>query len=235
VTDFDAARVAVTGAAGALGEAVAHYFSTRGARVAHIDINDEVLDRTFRERDHRHLYVACDLTDRAATAHAFQHIIGAFGGLDILANIAGGFRMGPPVHETPDADWDFLFDLNVRSIMHTAAAVVPSMIDAGHGKIINVGARAALAGAANMGPYTAAKSAVLRLTESMSEELRAYAINVNCVMPGIIDTPTNRRDMPDADHEKWAPPDEIAEVIGFLASDAARIVHGAAVPVPHLS
>ncbi len=235
MTDFDTARVAVTGAAGALGEAVAHYFSTRGARVAHIDISDEALARTFTEREHRHLYVACDLTDRAATARAFRQIIGAFAGLDILANIAGGFRMGPAVHETPDDDWNFLFDLNARSIMHTAAAVVPSMIEARHGKIVNVGARAALAGAAGMGPYTAAKSAAVRLTEAMSEELRSYSINVNCIMPGIIDTPANRRDMPDADHEKWAPPDEIAEVIGFLASDAARIVHGAAIPVPHLS
>ncbi len=235
MTDFDEVRVVVTGAAGALGEAVAHYFSIRGARVAHIDISDEVLDRTFTERAHQHLYIPADLTDSGPTERAMRTAIGAFGGIDVLANIAGGFRMGPPVHETPRGDWEYLFRLNAGTIVNTAAAVVPTMIEQNHGKIVNVGARAALAGAANMGAYTASKAAVVRLTEAMAEELRGHNINVNCVMPGIIDTPANRSAMPDADHETWAPPDEIAEVIGFLASDAARIVHGAAVPVPHLS
>ena len=235
MTATDQMRVAVTGAAGALGEAVAHYFDQAGARVAHIDISEEVLGRTYARRNHRHLYIACDLTDPEDTRHAFQNVLGPFGGIDVLANIAGGFRMGAPVHETSGEDWDFLFELNARTVMHTASAVVPTMKRQGHGKIINVGAKAGLSGLPNMGAYTASKAATIRLTEAMSEELRGYNINVNCVMPSLIDTPTNRADMPDADHEKWAPPDEIAKVVGFLASSDARIVHGAAIPVPHLS
>jgi NAD(P)-dependent dehydrogenase (short-subunit alcohol dehydrogenase family) len=105
------------------------------------------------------------------------------------------------------------------------------MIAAGRGKIVNIGAVAALAGKANMGAYSASKSAVIRLTESMSAELRDKGINVNCVLPSIIDTPQNRADMPKADPLRWVGPDALAEVILFLASDAARAIHGAAIPV----
>ena len=109
------------------------------------------------------------------------------------------------------------------------------MINSGGGKIINVAARAATAGVATMGPYTASKAAVMRLTESMALELRGENINVNCIMPGTIDTPRNRQDMPGADHLKWVPTGQLASVVGFLASDAAIAVHGAAIPVDGLS
>jgi len=143
--------------------------------------------------------------------------------------------MGEAVHETRDATWDFLLDLNARSIIHTARAVVPGMVARGEGRIVNVAAHAALRGTAGMGAYCASKSAVMRLTESMAAELRERGINVNCVMPTIIDTPENRRDMPDADPARWVAPADLAEVIRFLASPAARAVHGAALPVTGLS
>src|SRR5690606_8137359 len=111
--------------------------------------------------------------------------------------------MGKPVHETADEDWDFLFDLNVKSVRNMARAVVPHMLKAGGGKIVNVGAFAAQRGAANMGAYTASKSAVIRITEAMAAELRERNINVNCVMPTILDTPQNRAGMPKADPAKW--------------------------------
>ena len=130
---------------------------------------------------------------------------------------------------------NFLFDLNVRTVLHAARAVVPRMLAAGHGRIVNVGAFAAQKGAADMGAYVAAKSAVIRLTESMAAELRDKGINVNCVLPTIIDTPENRKAMPEADPARWVAPDDLASVIAFLASDAARAIHGAAVPVTGLS
>src|SRR5581483_10726307 len=111
---------------------------------------------------------------------------------DILCNVAGGFDMGPPVHQTPDELWERMLDINVRTVLNSVRAVVPGMIAARYGKIVNVGAAAALSGKPNMGAYTAAKSAVIRLTESMSAELRDKGINVNCVLPSIIDTPENR-------------------------------------------
>ena len=143
--------------------------------------------------------------------------------------------MGEDVHKTSDQTWDFLFDLNARSIMNAASTVVPSILENNGGKIVNVAARAANAGLAKMGPYIASKAAVARLTESMAMELREQNINVNCVMPGIIDTPRNRSDMPDADFSKWVTPSNLANVIGFLTSDDAISVHGASIPVDGLS
>jgi NAD(P)-dependent dehydrogenase (short-subunit alcohol dehydrogenase family) len=151
--------------------------------------------------------------------------------IDILCNIAGGFRMGHPVHETPDETWDLMLGLNAKSVVHCARAVVPGMLGAGHGKIVNIAALAGLSGKANMGAYSASKSAVIRLTESMSAELRDKGINVNCILPSTIDTPQNRADMPKADPRRWVAPEALADVVLFLASDAARAIHGAAIPV----
>jgi NAD(P)-dependent dehydrogenase (short-subunit alcohol dehydrogenase family) len=139
------------------------------------------------------------------------------------------------VHSTSDADWDFLFDINTRTLRNVARAVVPRMIAAGGGKIVTVGAASAQRGLASMGAYTASKSATIRLTEAMSAELREQLINVNCVLPTIIDTPENRAAMPDTNPARWVEPGALADVIGFLASDAARAVHGAALPVSGLS
>ncbi len=164
-----------------------------------------------------------------------QRAVARFGRIDVLANLAGGFRMGEAVHETSDATWNFLMDLNARTLLNTVRAVVPQMLGAGGGRIVNVGAAAAQKGVAQMGAYVAAKSAVIRLTEAMAAELRENNINVNCVLPTIIDTPENRAAMPDADPGRWVAPEALADVIVFLASDAARAIHGAAVPVSGLS
>ncbi|MBV1878116.1 MAG: SDR family NAD(P)-dependent oxidoreductase [Pseudomonadales bacterium] len=227
--------VIVTGGAGALGQAVVEWFSSQGAKVAVLDYSDDLLAKAFPEPSENHSYIACDLTTREGCKEAVGRVIRELGPVDILANIAGGFLMGDPVHETSDETWDFLFNLNARSIMNMSAVVVPVMLQQGSGKIVNVAARAALAGAANMGAYTATKAAVMRLTESMALELRENKINVNAVMPSLIDTQRNRDDMPGADFSKWVTPQQIANVIGFLSSDNAAAVHGASIPVDGLS
>jgi NAD(P)-dependent dehydrogenase (short-subunit alcohol dehydrogenase family) len=233
MTSFAGKTAVITGAAGALGSAVASYFADQGARVAHIDYSMDLLAKTFPKQDNKqhHLYIAADLTSRDSTSVAFTTILKAFGKIDVLANIAGGFVMGEKVHETSDKTWDFLFNLNTRSILNTSAAAVPVMQKNGGGKIINIAAAGAKQGAALMGAYVASKSAVWRLTESMALELRDNHINVNCILPGIIDTARNRADMPNADYSKWVAPVEIAKVIAFLASDDSKMVHGAAIPV----
>jgi len=232
---FTDKTVLVTGGAGALGQAVVAWFSSRGASVAVLDYSDELIDAAFPEKIDSHLYISCDLTQRTSCAEAISQVEKRLGGIDVLANIAGGFLMGDAVHETSDQTWDFLFNLNTRSILNMSAGVVPLMLSKGAGKIINVAARAALQGAPGMGAYTASKAAVMRLTESMALELREQKINVNAVMPSLIDSARNRQDMPDADFDKWVTPLQIAEVIGFLASDAASAVHGASIPVDGLS
>ena len=204
--------VIITGASGNLGRAVAGAFSRD--KLVLMDVKTGV-----------------NLLDPESIRAALKGVER----VDVLCNIAGGFRMGTPVHETSDKDWNFLMDLNARTVINTARAVVPLMLKAGGGKIVNIGAYAAQKGAAQMGAYIASKSAVIRLTETMAAELREKNINVNCVLPTIIDTPENRAAMPNADPRKWVAPQDLAAVIVFLASDAARAIHGAAIPVTGLS
>lgn len=233
--EFANRTVIVTGAAGNLGRAVAAAFAARGANLALVDRGEELLRKAHGAEDARRMFVAVDLLDAAQVAQAFARISARFGRIDAQANLAGGFRMGEAVHETTDATWNFLFDLNVRTLLNAVRAALPAMLAAGGGRIVNVGAASALKGAALMGAYVASKSAVIRLTETMALELREKNVNVNCVLPSIIDTPENRAAMPDADPKRWVAPEALADVIVFLASDAARAIHGAAVPVVGLS
>ena len=162
-------------------------------------------------------------------------VVEAVGTIDVLANIAGGFTMGDSVASTSDETWNFMFDLNARTVLNMVRAVVPGMTEQGHGKIINVGARNGLRGIANMAAYSASKSVVIRLTESLADELKSKNINVNCVLPSIIDTQRNREDMPKANFNKWVKPEAMAKVVLFLASRDADPIHGASLPVEGLS
>lgn len=226
MSKFQGYRVIVTGAAGVLGRAVVDYFAERGATVAQLDVV---------AIDNEHVSAVCDLTKLDSAKGAIESLATTMGGVDVLANVAGGFAMGDPVHETTDDTWEFLFDINSRTMLNAARAVVPHMQRAQRGKIINIGARAGATGSAMMGAYSASKSVVMRLTESMAAELKEDGINVNAVLPSIIDTERNRSDMPDADFNNWVKPEALAEVIGFLASPAADPIHGALIPVDGLS
>lgn len=227
--------VLITGAAGRLGRAVAAAFDADAANLVLVDRDRALLERAFGGDGERRLLHPCNLLDAAQVQAAVDAALARFGRVDVLCNIAGGFRMGEAVHETSDTTWDFLLDLNARTLLHAARAVVPAMLRQGGGKVVNVGAFSAQRGLAAMGAYTASKSVVIRLTEAMAAELRERGINVNCVLPTIIDTPDNRAAMPDADPARWVAPADLAAVIRFLASDAARAVHGAALPVTGLS
>jgi NAD(P)-dependent dehydrogenase (short-subunit alcohol dehydrogenase family) len=127
-----------------------------------------------------------------------------------------------------------MFAINVRTLQNALRAAVPGMIACGRGSIVNVGALGALKGQGGMSAYTAAKSVVMRLTESLSAELKEQGINVNAVLPSLIDTPRNRADMPGADYARWVGVDDLAAVMCFLGSDAARAVHGVLLPVSGL-
>ena len=215
--------VVVTGANGALGRVVATLAAEQGAQVVGLDLH---FDGTSGARQH-----ALDLTDAAATSAC----VAAIGRVDVLLNIAGGFAMGPTVHETTPEQWQHMMRMNVDTARNMINAVVPDMLARGRGSIVNVGALSAREGQANMGAYCVAKSTVMRLTESLAKELRAKGINVNAVLPSIIDTPTNRQDMPDADHSRWVAPRDLAAAMCFLGSDAARAIHGALLPVTGLA
>jgi NAD(P)-dependent dehydrogenase (short-subunit alcohol dehydrogenase family) len=228
--------VLVTGAAGALGRAVVAHFAARGARLALLDRDGDALAALASHvPGATALPLATDLLDPAAVADAVGQAANHFGGIAAAVHLAGGFTMGEAVYETTASTWQRMLDLNVNTMLHSAATVIPVMRRARRGVIVNVGAMSGLHGAAKMGAYIASKSALMRLTESMSAELRDDGINVNAVLPSIIDTPTNRQAMPDADPTRWVAPAALAAVIGFLCSDDARAIHGALIPVTGLS
>jgi len=233
--DFTGKTVLITGAAGNLGRAVAAAFAQRGARLVLVDVDGKRLDAVYPGEQDKRLKCAVDLLRPEAVGEAVAAARKRYGAIDVLAALAGGFHMGDPVHALPAAAWDRMFDLNARTLLNTVAAVVPGMLERGSGKIVTIGANAARQGMAEMGAYIAAKSAVIRLTESLSAELRGRGINVNCVMPSIIDTPENRAAMPGADPGNWVAPEKLANVILFLASEEASAIHGASVPVVGLS
>jgi NAD(P)-dependent dehydrogenase (short-subunit alcohol dehydrogenase family) len=224
----------ITGSAGNLGRAVARTFLEAQACLVLIDRAPDRLAHLFPElvnsQDH-FLAQSVDLTDAGAVAETVAETLRRFDRIDVLINAAGGYRAGSSVDATPLEDWDFLFNLNARSVFVISRAVTPAMRRQGHGKIINVASRSALKGEANAALYSASKSVVVRLTESMAAELRDVGVNVNCVLPGIIDTPENRKAIPGVDFTRWVAPESLAQVIVFLASDAAREITGAAVPV----
>jgi NAD(P)-dependent dehydrogenase (short-subunit alcohol dehydrogenase family) len=227
--------VMITGAAGTLGKAVAAAFAGAGARLVLVDIAAKALEAAYGAESDAKLPLVVDLADRTAINGALGAAKKKFGPVQVVCNIAGGFNMGPAVHETTDDFWNHLMSLNAGSVLNVARAVVPDMIAANYGKIVNVGAMGGVTGKGNMAAYSASKSVVARLTESLSAELREHGVNVNCVLPSIIDGPANRADMPNADFNRWVAPADLAEVILFLASDKARAIHGASVPVVGLS
>jgi NAD(P)-dependent dehydrogenase (short-subunit alcohol dehydrogenase family) len=226
--NLTAKTVVITGANGGFGKVVAEKARSLGAKLVLLDVAFAPEQIAETSADARKFVV--DLTNADATRACFEKI-GAF---DAIFNLAGGFTMGPLVHEITDAEWDFLFKMNVTTLHNVVRAAVPKLIAQGRGAIVNVGALGALKGAGQMGAYCASKSVVMRLTESLSEELKNKGINVNAVLPSLIDTPRNRADMPDADFSKWVAPEDLANVICFLASDAARAVHGVLLPVAGL-
>lgn len=217
-------RIVITGAAGTLGQATARVAKEKGAEVIGLDVVEaDSLDNVDS-------YHQVDLLDREASASC----ITGLGSFDALLNIAGGFAMGSEAAEPSDEQWDWMFRINVGTLRNAVMAAVPLFRKQGRGKIVNIGAHGALSGAAELSAYCCAKSSVMRLTESLSEELKGQGINVNAVLPSIIDTPPNRESMPDADFNIWVAPEKLAQVICFLASEDASAVHGALLPVKGL-
>ncbi len=223
--------IAITGGFGTVGLAAGIAAAAAGAQVALID-RAPAPDASSLPASLRNALLLgnVDLASFDAAQAALANVVQRFGGLDILANIAGAFRWQTLADGDLDT-WDFMYTVNLKTAAATCKAALPYLLKRGGGRIINIGAGAAAKAGAGMGAYTASKAGVAKLTESLAEELKDQGINVNAVLPSIIDTPPNRADMPTADFSRWVTPDALAEVIVFLASDAARAITGASIPV----
>ncbi|WP_293900060.1 SDR family NAD(P)-dependent oxidoreductase [Phenylobacterium sp.] len=221
--------LAITGAFGVLGSAVARAAVGQGARLALIDFARDAPAGSPVGPDVLVL-PGVDLTDAVQTGAAIDAVAERFGGLDGLLNIAGGFSWQKV--EGGDYDtWPRLYRLNVLTAMNASQAAIPHLRRSAAGRIVNVGAAAALKASLGMGAYAASKAGVHALTQSLAEELKADNVTVNAVLPSILDTPANRAEMPEADPAAWVAPADLAAVMLFLASEAATAVTGALIPV----
>jgi len=222
---MDGKIIVVTGASGALGKVVAEIALAKGARVAGID---HATSQSATTADRIELG-GVDLTDGMQAKKAVEAVAAHFGRLDVLVNIAGGFAF-EAVAEGDPKTWQRMYALNVLTALNASQAAIPHLAASSSGRIINVGAMGALQAGAGMGPYAASKAGVHRLTEALAVEWKGK-ITVNAVLPSTIDTAANRASMPKADFKKWVTPEELANVILFLAGDAASAVTGALLPV----
>jgi len=218
--------IVITGGFGVLGQAVAKAAVARGARVALVDFAKAPAAETPGVAAE---IGGVDLAEPDQAEAAMARAREALGGIDALLNIAGGFVWQTLADGDP-ANWDRMFRMNLKTAAAASRAAAPHLKASGTGRIVNVGANGALKAAAGMGPYAASKAGVHRLTESLAEELKGH-VTVNAVLPTIIDTPQNRADMPDADPAAWVRPEELAEVMLFLASVKSSAVTGALIPV----
>jgi NAD(P)-dependent dehydrogenase (short-subunit alcohol dehydrogenase family) len=218
--------ILVTGAFGVLGVAVVDMAIARGAQVGAVDFapQSQGMDGPGRFRQG-----GIDLSDAAQARQAVDAVAAHFGKLDVLINIAGAFSF-ETIAEGDPKTWQRLYAINVLTALNASRAAIPHLVASGAGRIVNIGAIGALQAGSGMGPYAASKAGVHRLTEAMAAELKGR-ITVNAVLPSIIDTPANRAGMPKADFAKWVTGEELANVILFLASDEARAVTGALLPV----
>ena len=219
--------IIVTGAAGNVGSALAAILASRGARIIAVDTVKDRLDKAVAALPGSgHLALsAYNLVDPAATEALVAHVIATTGRLDGVGTTVGGFAMGK-LAETGLDQWELMFNLNIKTTWNIYRAATPAIIQSGGGALVGIGSVAGLKAGAEVAAYAATKAGVMRLTESLADELRASHIRVNAVLPTTIDTPQNRAAMPDADTSRWVTPAEVGEAMAFLLSAAASGVTG---------
>ena len=222
--------VLITGAFGVLGAAVARRFAAEGAQVVLVDRVAPPGLGVARVQGAAPAGRGRGSCGPKSAAQALQRATEFTGGLDVLVNVAGGFQW-QLLGEGDLAIWEAMFTMNLKTAVVACRAALPYLRARGSGRIVNIGAGAAGRAAAGMGAYTASKAGVERLTEALADELKDHSINVNTVLPGTLDTPRNRQDMPQADFGRWVQPAALADVVGFLAWEGARAVTGAAIRV----
>jgi len=232
--NFSGRTVLVAGGTGGLGNAVSLAFLEEGARVVVTYLSQEEYADLKSGAGVKAAALEgslVDVTDERATAELVAGIVARHGRLDALVNAVGGYVGGVTLWELETKVFDAMLSLNLRSGYALARAVLPAMLKQRHGSIVNVAAKAAFDHGAGAGAYAASKAAAVAMMDSLAADVKGTGVRVNSILPSIIDTAVNRKAMPNGDFTFWPKPEEIAQVILFLCSDNAAVIHGAAVPV----
>ncbi len=227
MSEFSGRVVLITGVTGGLGGAVARVFLAAGATVAGVATSAGAIQGD----DTRFLPVQADLTTEAGAGSAVDAVVERYGRLDALVHLVGGFAGGRPIQKTGNETWERMMSLNLNSAFYTIRAALPLMLEAGRGRVLAVGSRTGVDPAARLAAYAVSKAGLIMLVRTVAAEVRNSGITANVVLPSVIDTPANRASDPSADFSKWVKPESIADVLLWLASDAAADVNGVSIPV----
>jgi NAD(P)-dependent dehydrogenase (short-subunit alcohol dehydrogenase family) len=228
--DFSGKVVLITGGTGALGRAVAQAFGTSNATtVVTYIIEEEREDVKSKIKTIAEL-VKADITKEDQAKKLVSHVIKTYDRIDVLVNVVGGYLGGKTVAELDETEWDKMMSMNLKSAFLISKHVIPLMVAAKHGKIVHISSRTGLKSDGYDSAYSASKSGLIRLVESISEEVKEHNSNVNCILPSTIDTEANRNAMPNSDFSKWVKTEDLANLVLFLCSDEAKVINGAAIP-----
>ena len=224
--------ILITGATGSVGHVVSRVMARTGGHIALTGRRQDALDELAQELGgERVLAIAAGLTEEGEVEALMGAIRSRWGGVDILLNIAGGWQGGKRIADVSLDEWDAGLDRNLRSAFVINRAVLPYMVEQGWGRIVNFGSRAADSPGSRQVAYNVAKAGVVALTASIAADYRRSGVAANVILPAIIDTPSNRQQMPDADYSRWVTPEELAELMLFLCSEEGGSLNGASIPV----
>jgi NAD(P)-dependent dehydrogenase (short-subunit alcohol dehydrogenase family) len=227
-------RVAViTGATGNLGSVVTKRFVAEGAQVLAVYYVEEELQALMGEPGERSrlLPVKADVTQESEVQASMERAHEELGGPHILLNLVGGYASGAPVHETDESTWDKMMTMNLKSAFLCCKHALRYMLPQEYGRIVNVSSKVALDLPADSCAYAVSKAGIVSLTRCLAQELKGTGVSVAAIMPSIIDTPVTRQARPKADHTKWVTPEQIADVLAYLASGPAEAINGAILPI----
>lgn len=228
--DFSNRIVLVTGGTGALGRAITLAFAQCNATVISSYVNEREIEQIKTQTKSAVQLIKADITKTEEVDKLVSSVVGKYGRIHILVNVVGGYLGGKSIYQVEEKEWDLMMTVNLKSAFLISKYVVPQMISSKYGKIIHVSSRTGLRSEGYDSAYAASKSGLIRLVESLSEETKGSNINVNCIMPSMIDTEANRKAMPTADFNKWLKPGDLANVVLFLSSEEAKAITGAAIP-----
>jgi NAD(P)-dependent dehydrogenase (short-subunit alcohol dehydrogenase family) len=231
VYDFSNKVVLITGGTGALGRAVVEAFTLSNAASIATYITDKEAETTKTKTKSGTLdLIKADITKEDQVRKLVSNVVEKHSRIDVLVNVVGGYIGGKKVSELEESEWDKMINLNLKSAFLISKHVLPLMVHAKHGKMIHISSRTGLKSSGNDSAYAASKSGLIRLVESLSEEVKEYGINVNCILPSIIDTAANRKVMPNSDFSKWVKTGDLANLVLFLCSEESTVINGAAIP-----